>query len=107
MRTALARSTMCDDVAVREKKTGSHEACSRNNSQSVSQPAPRSPLLAKLSLGKGWGCKCTRSHVCCLEPVCGLRLAKDERLGTRWCTEPDAQSRMHFIIQTHRLSIRK
>ena len=35
------------------------------DSQSVSQlfhgPAPRSPLR-KLSLGKGWGCKCTRSH---------------------------------------------
>ena len=71
-------------------------------SQSVSQlfhgPAPRSPLHLKLSMG--WGGKCTRSHVCCLGPVCGLRSAKDERLGTRWCTEPDAQSRMHFIIRT-------
>ena len=39
-------------------------------SQSVSQlfhgPAPRSPLLCKLSSSKGWGGKCTRSHVCCL-----------------------------------------
>ena len=66
-------------------------------SQLFHGPATRSPLL-KLSLGKGWGGKCTRSHVCCLGPVCGLRSAKDERLGTRWCTEPDAQSRMHFII---------
>ena len=34
--------------------------------------------LRKLSLVKGWGCKCTRSHVCCLGSVCGLRSAKDE-----------------------------
>jgi hypothetical protein len=26
--------------------------------------------------------------------------SEDERLGTRWCTEPVAQSRMHFIHQT-------
>ena len=26
--------------------------------------------------------------------------SEDERLGTRWCTEPNAQSRMHFIHQT-------
>ena len=54
---------------------------------------PLNPYLAtgfktrhcELSLVKGWGCKCTRSHVCFLGPVCGLRSAKDERLGTRWC----------------------
>ena len=48
--------------------------------QSVSQlfhgPAPRSPLLPKLSRYKGWGGKCTRSHVCCLGPVCGLPPAR-------------------------------
>ena len=34
---------------------------------------------------------------------CGLRSAEDERLGTRWCTEPDAQSCMHSIRQTLRV----
>jgi hypothetical protein len=53
-----------------------------------------------LYVGKGWVCECTRSRVRCLGPVCGLRSAEDERLGTRWCTEPEAQSRMHFIPQT-------
>ena len=42
--------------------------------QSVSQlfhgPTPRSPLHVTLSSSKGWGFKCTRSHVCCLGPVC-------------------------------------
>ena len=68
-------------------------------SQSViSRSRPRSPLLCKLSSSKGWGGKCTRSHVCCLGPVCGLRSAKDERLGTRWCTERAAESCMHSQI---------
>ena len=42
-----------------------------------------------LATGYEWGgvgCKGTRSHVCCLGPVGGLRSAKHERLGTRWCT---------------------
>ena len=38
--------------------------------QSVSQlfhgPTPRSPLRLSNYLGSKWGCKCTRSHVCCL-----------------------------------------
>ena len=57
-------------------------------------------VLCKLSLVKGWGCKCTRSHVCCLGPVCGLRSAEDERLGTRWCTERAAESCMQYQIRT-------
>ena len=44
------------------------------------------------------GCKGTRSHVCCLGPVCGFRSAKHERLGTRWCTERAAESCMHSQI---------
>ena len=30
--------------------------------------------------------------------MCVLRSAEDERLGTRWCTEPDAQSRMQACM---------
>ena len=73
-------------------------------SQSVSQffhgPAPRSPLHPKLCSSKGWGCKCTRSHECCLGSVCGLRSAKHERLGTRWCTERACQSCMQSRVRT-------
>jgi hypothetical protein len=71
----------------------SHVACTTLSRQHLLQIPPSqlpelSSSLPELSSSKGWGCKCTRSHVCCLGPVCGLRSAKHERLGTRWCTEP-------------------
>ena len=35
----------------------------------------------------------------CLGPVCGLRSAEDERLGTRWCAERTYQSCMQSNIR--------
>ena len=93
-----AFSRVSISTEVKDMNIHTSRATSFLGSQSVSQlfhgPAPRrSPLLRKLSSSKGWGCKCTRSHVC-------VAFGRPKMSVWGWCTEPDAQSRMHFNIRT-------
>ena len=63
-------------------------------------PPPSSIFWGQLSERGGWDVRARALTCVALGRWVAFGASEDERLGTRWCTEPDAQSRMHFIIRT-------
>ena len=57
-------------------------------------------ISGQLSERGGWDVRARALTCVALGRWVAFGPSEDERLGTRWCTEPDAQICMHFIRQT-------
>ena len=103
-----SRGTTCQTRSAPVLETRSEECCRRGCERSsfradtfnAEWPISQSVIWEQDSTEGGWDVRARALTCVALGRWVAFGPSEDERLGTRWCTEPDAQSRMHFIIRT-------